>query len=152
MYIDIYVLAPNRSRETLDKFMREMLPDAEPNAEDYPIPQYSESPEFVLNTADELITHCCAHTEVSYYLNFRNVHSGDPHFVVIEFLKDGGLVLGVSVRTSSEAEWDRWLEKMKSATGAEHGYWTTEEPPEDTAELVILRSNQMDEVRRSRFA
>ena len=152
MYIDIYVLAPNRTRETIDKFMRKFSPNKEPNAEDYPVPQFSDGPQFVLKTAEEVIAHCCAHPEVSYDLTFRNVDAGDPHIVGVYFLSDGSLVLGVSVASDCQAEWDRWLEEMKAVTGAEHGYWITEEIPEDTAELVILRSNQMDELRRSRFA
>lgn len=137
MLIDIYALAPERSVAAVERFLDRFLPHREQTADDYTVPEYSESPVVVFDTPEELIAHCCTHPEADQRVYWLNRSAGDPHSAHVFFLTDGGLVFGLSIATSDEAAWDRWLHELQSFIGSAHGYWTGECPPEDTVAAFV---------------
>jgi hypothetical protein len=53
MLIDIYVLAPERTASTVDRFLAKYVPEREQTAIDYEMPEYSNAPVAVFGTPDQ---------------------------------------------------------------------------------------------------
>ena len=54
MLTDVYVLAPERSAALVARFLDRFVPNREPSAADYPVPQYGDNPSMVLASPDEV--------------------------------------------------------------------------------------------------
>jgi hypothetical protein len=140
MLADLYVLAPTRSEDLVKHFIAKFLPENQPAALEYEVPQYATRPEFVLNSQNELITLCVSHPHFQHaiYWNGRNP-GGDVRSAHVFFLPDGGMVLGVSLPVPEPVKLHRLLKEMQTFVGSEIGYATIEEPPPGTtAEVTRL--------------
>jgi hypothetical protein len=136
--IDIYALAPERSQALVHRLHR-FLPHRERAAADYWVKLGNIDPAAVFQTPEDMAQFCEAHPEAESRAYWNSCAAGDPRAAHVFFLDDGRLVLGLSVATEDESEWDRWLEQLMSFAGAEYGYWDGECPPKDTvAEFVAV--------------
>jgi hypothetical protein len=136
--IDIFALAPNRSRSTVTRFLDRFLPAGERRDADYTVYVDSAEPTAVFETPDMLFAFCEAELRARSRGYWINRTAGVPHSAHVYFLSDGGLVLGLSVSAPltgaarDQPNWDRWLAKLQEFAGSNYGYWTCECPPEDT--------------------
>lgn len=134
--IDIYALACDRSQAAVERFLNHFLPHRERADAECWVTLGDIHPAVVFDVPDEMAQYCeaCPEAEARAYWNSRA--AGDPHSAHVFFLA-GGMVLGLSVAAEDEATWDRWLERLMSFAGSEHGYWTGECPPEYTVREFI---------------
>jgi len=141
MLADVYVLTSRRSAEVVRRFVDHFLPQRESADADYPVPQYSDSPEFILKTADEVIDYCELHPDAAQSVYWRNPDScGELHSAHVFFLSDGGLVLGLSIH---EKLGDELLARLLTFSGSRIGYVTHEEPPPLTSsEFMQIASSR----------
>lgn len=137
--IDIYALAPERSAAAVERFLAKFLPHRERADAKYAVQLAGGSPVAALSTPEELAQFCETNPEAEARAYWNSRAGGDPRAVHVFFLPAGGLVLGLSVAADNQAAWDRWLMDLLSFSGAKHGYWTGECPPEDTiAEFIAV--------------
>jgi hypothetical protein len=137
MLIDIYVLAPERTKTAVQRFLAKFLPYRKQTATEFEVPEFSNSPAIVFMTTEEVIDYCCVHPNASQRIYWLNSGKLDPQSAHLYFLLDGGMVFGLSVAEGNEYVWNQWLIELRSFTGAAYGYWTGECPPEDTLDEFI---------------
>ena len=137
--IDVYALAPSRSAAAIERFLDRFMPSRERADAEYWVTLEGVHPAAVFGTPEELVHFCEGHPDSEARAYWTSRHDGDPHSAHVFFLPAGEMVFGLSVAAEDEAAWDRWLDELLSFTGAEHGYWTGECPPEDTiAEFLAM--------------
>jgi hypothetical protein len=124
----VYVLSPDRSTKSAERFLATFTPHREQSADDYVFPQYADQPQHVVKSAREAIEYCEAHPEETQSMYFRNLGTGPAHAMLF-FTSDGGLILGLSV---VEGE-DEWFARLKEHAGSTIGYMAIEEAPSATA-------------------
>ena len=136
---DIYALAPERTDPAIKQFLSHFVPSRERAADEYQVPEYSDSPTSVFDSPEKLILHCCQNPEAESRAYWRNLAANEPRHAHIFFLPDGGLVFGLSIATEDEIIANRWLSELLSFTGATYGYCTGECPPENSiSEFIAL--------------
>lgn len=141
MLADIYVLATERSAAKALAFLERFLPDRVAVADDYPVPEYADQPEHVLNVATDLFEWCEAHTNQPYAIYWRNARNNvEPHSAHVFFLADGGMVFGLSTRRDGEGDLDALLRQLQSFAGSDIGYWALEQPPALTTQEFQRRA------------
>ena len=65
-FYDVYVLAPERTSDTVEQFLARFVPVREPSASDYPVPYLADASMGVFGTASEIIAYCVAHPAEPY--------------------------------------------------------------------------------------
>jgi hypothetical protein len=131
---DIYALTRDRSSRTVQSFLDHFVPQREPGAEDYPIPQYADRQEFWMNNPQEVIDYCCEHSTEPYGLYWRNRSDSEPAHAMAFFTTDGHLILGVSAAPERAVEFRGRLSAFvnSDATRILH-----ESPPPDNAKEFL---------------
>jgi hypothetical protein len=119
------------------------LPNRQEGADEYPYPQYSDSPSVILKTADEVLSKLEQAPLVSYDLSWHNQeHEISPGFVSVGYLffgKDGSLVAGLTVYEENDYSdrFDGLLVKMAKCVNAKWGYIAGAGlPPESSEEFI----------------
>lgn len=131
-YADIYVLGRERSPEVIARFLDRFLPSRCEVADDYEVPQFSETPQKVFKTADELIHHCCRHSKEGHRIYWRsNVRD---EFAEVHFLEDGGLIFGVSTPAQSHSRVDAVSSELERFFETDEIFVTYEDLPPDNVE------------------
>jgi hypothetical protein len=130
MLADIYILANPRSAALVHRFLDRFLPDRVPAAAEYEVPRYADRPKMVLTNAADLIRLCEAWPELAHavYWNNRDL-VGEPRAAHVFFLRDGGLMLGLSTARRESAEQDRLLDETRGFVSGGPGYIAYEQPP-----------------------
>ena len=93
-YADIYALSERRTTQAITDFLDRFLPSRVQSADEYELPQYSDSPIAVFTNASDLIHHCCENPHEVHALYWRS--DATPEHAMVFFLADGGVVLGMS--------------------------------------------------------
>ena len=128
---DIYVLADDRSAYFINSFLNEFLPEREPACDDWFIPEYSDEPELIITSVDELLSYCETHSKVTQRSYWNNTQEkGEPRSAHVFYLSEGKIILGLS--TDDESLEQPLLESLKAFARTDLGYITYECPPEDT--------------------
>lgn len=127
-FYDVYVLAPARTTDAVERFLKRYVPHREPSANEYPVPQFADEPTTVFFEAMELVAYCVEHPDVAHGIYWRSLDDCDPFHAMAFFFPYGGMVLGLSVVANPV----RWLGDLFSMTGSEIGYWAFEEPPPES--------------------
>ena len=104
-YADIYVLGSERTEQAIGDFLDHFLPSRIESADEYEIPQYSESPDVVYTKASDLIRHCCKNRNEVHTIYWRS--DAQPEHVMIFFLRDGALIYGISTPADVHQQVDR---------------------------------------------
>lgn len=131
-YADIYVLGRERSPDLITRFLDRFLPSRSEAADEYEVPVYSEAPQIVFKTADELISHCCQHSMEAYSIYWRS-HAGDEHAEVY-FLEDGGVIFGVSTPAENHMRVDAVSSELGRFFETDEIFVTYEDLPPDSVE------------------
>ena len=140
-FADIYVLSKSRSSEAVLAFLETFAKSREETAEDYEIPQYSESPKQVFGNAESLIEHCCVNANEPHAIYWRISSSQAAHAMVF-FLSDGHVIFGLSVDSENEVGISKLQRKLIEHTQSSQSLITWERPPPDSAvEFMRLVAN-----------
>jgi hypothetical protein len=134
-FIDIYVLAPDRSAEVALMFVGAVIPDRDLTAEDYEFPGDAEAPAVTIRDVDEAVRHAAARPGADQQFTFRNAAAGEPTLAMVYFTGDCVMVLGITIPARQEdrpRETDEiagWLVRLQEVSGASVGYALYESPP-----------------------
>lgn len=131
-YADIYVLGRERSPDLITRFLDHFFPARSEAADEYEVPQFSEAPQMVFKTADELINHCCQHSKEAYSIYWRS-NAGDEHAEVY-FLEDGGLIFGVSTPAENHTRVDEVSSELGRFFETDEIFVTYEDLPPDSVD------------------
>jgi hypothetical protein len=139
-YADIYVLGGKRCTNAIIDFLDHFLPSRRESADEYEVPQYSKTPYIVFNTADELIAYCCQNPKEPHTIYWQN-DAEDEHAVIL-FLKDGGLVFGISTPADNHSKVDAVSNELGSFFGTDEVIVTYEDlPPESVDDFHSFFAN-----------
>ena len=143
-FADIYGLSVTRTSNEIYRFLEHFLPSAVESADEYEIPQYSDCPHTVLQTADELIAHCCENSNEVHALYWRS-DSIQRHAEVF-FLEDQNLIFGISTPSEDPSAVDAVARDLCSFLNSSDVFVTYEDvPPENTNEFRVVLENLNDE-------
>jgi hypothetical protein len=138
-YADIYVLAKSRTGVAVSEFLDYFAPTREETADEYRIPQYSDSPHTIFRSSSEIISYCCSHISEPYSVYWKNAGNSGPTFAMVFFTSDGFLILGLSVDEGMDK---RYFFELQKQTKSNIGYVTFECPPPGTAVEFCRLANQ----------
>lgn len=102
-------------------------------ADEYEIPQYSDSPFIVYKTANEIIEFMEKNIEYRYGLYWRSKKESEPKYAMVFYTTDGEMILGLSVYSFDDMA-EHFLKKLKEFSDSKFGYYIAESPPFETAE------------------
>jgi hypothetical protein len=129
-YSDIYVISEKRDSETVTKFLNHFLPEREESADEYEIPQYSDSPELILTKANELVEYCCNNKSTEHAIYWRGLNQRKPEHGMIFYLQDGNVIYGLSTDASDSKFANELLLNLKEHVGTNLGYIGHEASPD----------------------
>ena len=135
IYSDIYVLVDNRDIKFIQDFIEHFIPDNREMADEYEIPQYSDSPDFLFTKAIELMRYCEKHEEVSHAIYWFNNLDEDPKDAMVFYTDDGKMILGLSIEDESREQ--EWLVKLKSFSKSDQGCILYENPPPESSKEFL---------------
>ena len=135
-YSDVYVLAPERSASLVSRFLDKFAPKREFSAEEISV--YDAGRELSFTSSEAAVEFCSASSHTSTSLYWRSL-SPPPDHVMVFFLTDGYLVLGVSTSEQEAISAFAMLQRFCGPTSC--GYIAFEEPPPDNGSAFRNRCN-----------
>ncbi len=141
-YADIYGLSETKTPAEVQRFLDRFLPSRIESAEEYEVPQYSDSPHTVFQTADQLITHCCENSAEVHAIYWRS--ESVPRHAEVFFLSDGNLIFGISTPSEDHASVDATARDLCCFLSSRDVFVTYEAVPPGSALAFrsVLRSLQ----------
>lgn len=128
--LDVYVLAPARNRETLDKFLEKYVRGFKAAADEYEFPQYAKEPSFVTKDLDTLFDALFKGPEQPHAVYWTPEESEDMVAAMVFFTKDGEMIFGLTVL---EERAEHYLAQLNADFGTDESLVLYEQPPPDTA-------------------
>jgi hypothetical protein len=125
---DIYVLSPKRSTVEIARFLDRFLPDREETADEYVIPQFSDTPEIEFRDAETLLTYLCENPNEPHAVYWLSKAACDPRCAMVFPMTGGQIVYGLSVEENEQ----EYLETLKTFMDSPIGYIDFENPPPDS--------------------
>ncbi|MDB5348119.1 MAG: hypothetical protein JWP89_6496 [Schlesneria sp.] len=136
-YADVYAIGGERAERAITGFLDCFLPSRAESADEYEIPQYSNSPTIVYRKASDLIRHCCTNQEEVHAIYWRS--NEQPEHAMVFFLADGGVILGISTPAGNSERVDEIASDLERYIGSDNIFITYEDtPPESTQEFYAL--------------
>ena len=129
-YSDIYVISERRDQKTVEEFLNEFLPNRDETADEYELPQYSESIDVIFSTAEEALYKCINERNIDYRIYWRALNEAKPEHAMVFFLADGNVIYGVSTDDAYPEYASGLLLKLKSFLGSGLGYIGHEASPD----------------------
>ena len=130
-YADIYGLSTTRTPGEIRRFLDHFLPSRIESADEYEVPQYSDSPRIVFQTADELIAHCCENSSEIHAVYWRS--DSVPRYAEVFFLSDRNLIFGISTPSEDHSAVDAAARDLCSFLSSADVFVTYEDVPPDSA-------------------
>lgn len=136
---ELYALGRDRSIEAVRAFLDHFLPEREPYADDYPVPEGSDSPKLVFKTETEILRYLADHPGEPYALYWNDGRASSTQAMLF-YTADGNIIFGLAVETASPSE---SLGHLAAFLGAEFSMLGSEaRPPSATAEFIALCQQQ----------
>jgi hypothetical protein len=140
-FADIYVLSKSRSTGAVLAFLETFATSRVEAAEEYEIPQYSDSPTHVFGNADSLIEHCCVNTNEPHAI-YWHVSSSQAAHAMVFFLSDGHVIFGLSVDSENEAAISQLQhELIEHARTSDSLIAWEQRPPDSAIEFMRAAAN-----------
>jgi len=134
--VEIYVLCKDRSKALVLAFLEHFLPNREEVAEDYPYPEYADSPKHVYDDCEEILGVLEQDKNESYSLYWDDTSNGEVRSAMVFYTEDASMIAGVTVASGKE---EAWLRKLSDCLGGGYGYVGFDAPPPETkAEFIDL--------------
>ena len=131
-FADIYVLSKSRNTGAVLAFLEEFAASRQEAADEYEIPQYSDTPKHVFGSADNLIEHCCAHANEAHAI-YWHVSSAPAAHAMVFFLSDGHVIFGLSVDSERKAEIGCLQQQLTEHAQSSASFVAWEQPPPESA-------------------
>ena len=141
-YADIYAIGGDRSERAITQFLDTFLPTRVESADEYEIPQYSDSPTIVYTKASDLILHCCTNRNEVHAIYWRS--DEPPEHAMVFFLVDGGVILGVSTPAENSERVDQIASKLERHVGSDKAFITYEDTPPESIQEFCALLNSLD--------
>jgi len=132
MSIDLYVLAPERSEKVAQRFLETWLTGSVESASDYEFPQYSNEPSARYRSAAALIAKLIEQPHEPHAIYWQNPTDERVANGMLFFTSDGGMIVGLTIRTDDQAEAADFLLRLAATVNGQFGYMAFEQPPPDT--------------------
>ena len=137
-YADCYVLANDRTKEFVDRFLNTFVPNRKEQADIYEVPQFGDETDKEFDSADDLIQHLELNVNIPYSIYWENVQDTEPRFANCFFTDDNNLIVGLGYNADDMTENDL-LGKLMKFCGTELGYITYEQPaPKNSSEFIAI--------------
>ena len=130
-YADIYGLSETRTQGEIQRFLDRFLPSRIESADEYEVPQYSNSPHTVFQSADQLITYCCENPTQVHAIYWRS--DSVPRHGEVFFLSDGNLIFGISTPSEDHVSVDTTARDLCSFLSSCDVFVTYEDVPPQSA-------------------
>jgi hypothetical protein len=141
-YADVYAIGEDRTERVITQFLDCFLPSRVESADEYEIPQYSESPTIVYTKASDLIRHCCTNRNEVHAIYWRC--DEPPEHAMVFFLADGGMILGVSIPAENSKRVDQIASKLERFIGRDNVLITYEDTPPESIQEFYALLNSLD--------
>lgn len=128
-YLDIYVISDIRDENKVEAFLDFFFPEREESADEYEVPQFSESPDVVYSKAEDLVKYCSANENTEHAIYWRALNQRKPEHGMVFYLKDGHVIYGLSTDASDSFFAKELLVKLKANLGSNLGYIGHEASP-----------------------
>lgn len=141
-HADCYVLVNNRTKKYIHSFLDRFIPNREESANEYEVPQYSDNPLIIFQTADELITHLAENLHLNHTIYWRNKSDSELQGAMCFFTNDGNVIVGLYChsRTGDPRIENEYFRQLKEFCHSEIGYIAYEEPADHSTAEFIERS------------
>lgn len=126
---EVYAACKVRSLAEATNFLDAFLPMRREVAEEYPLPEMSDTPRHVFGDATSLIRRLEEERTEEYAIYWDKEGSGGPSQAMLFFTRDGGMIAGLA---SSDPNSAGLLSELASAAGATYGLVMLEERPPGT--------------------
>lgn len=94
-FADCYVLTDKRTKDFISSFLDKYIPNRQEYTDTYEVPQFSQQPTVVLNTADELIQYLEHHKNEVHAIYWYNKVEEILRGTMCLFTSDGQVILGI---------------------------------------------------------
>jgi hypothetical protein len=136
---EFYALREDRSSRFALDFLNRYLPNREPCADEYPIPECAVEPSVVCKTEDEILIFLEHHKEEPYGLYWNDSDPSSYAQAMIFYTRDGCAIFGLATDANSPSE---QLRELSGFVGTQHAMLGSEQrPPETSKEFVALCSS-----------
>ena len=133
-YADIYVLSEARNRAAIDAFLDAFVVEREEAADEYEVPQYSDSPKCVFQRAGDLVDYCCSNPREVHAIYWRSVGGAKPEYAMVFFLSDEHIVFGISTDGTEERSVRILFERLKQHFDSDEALLCYETGPPESAD------------------
>lgn len=120
----IYIIKNTRSKNEIISFNKKFLVNYKELASEYEIPQYSETPNKVLKTAEELLSYCEENISEHHAIYWKS--TVNSLMSEIFYTIDGYTIFGLS--TDEETKCNFLFNEMSEFLDSDFGYVTVENP------------------------
>ena len=140
-FADCYVLVPHRTREFIDSFLNNFIPNRIESAEEYEIPQYANNPIAIFKSASELIDYLVEKTNEIHTIYWHNMDKSEIRGAMCFFTNDGYVIAGLYSETTfpDTTIEDNLLYDLKNFCKSNNGFITYEEPAPHNATDFLKR-------------
>jgi len=137
-YSDIYVISSLRDPQTVNKFLNHFLPKRRESADEYEVPQYSETPSIIYKKANDLIEYCACNKSEEHSIYWMAMGGGKPEHGMVFYLQDSNVIYGLSTDASDQDYAKQLLNEMKVFFDSDFGYIGHEAAP-DASSLMEFK-------------
>ena len=131
-YIDSYYLVNSRESKVVYNFFAKYSFVKKKLADDYPIPQYSDSPERIFYSDADLLLYLENNFDCEYLIYWENIEeNSEIRFFILQYTNDGKMILGVSIvgkKLDSKESVQLFID-IKNYLNSQKACITIEEPP-----------------------
>lgn len=138
-FADCYVLTNKRTASFILSFLERFLPDRQVYGDAYEIPQFSDEPAIIFNTAEELIEYLEQNKNEVQALYWHNKEESKLRGAMCLFTSDGQVILGLFCETlyPDTTNESNFLKDLMNFCNSTKGLIEYEKPAaRDTAEFL----------------
>lgn len=140
--LEYYVLCNERSLPAAEKFLDYFLPDRKTISDEFPFPEFVDSPTIVFKNVRDLIRRLVKEPDESYSIYWEPYDQSNNRQAMLFFTTDGQLIAGVADANKNPG---KFLKEIADQVGGRFGYFTLDSnPPESAAEFKQLCRNSTE--------
>ena len=122
-------------------FLDTFLAKRKPVADEFPFPEYAESPVEIYRRPDDVIQRLEAEPNESYSIYWNSTDENLDRMAMLFFTRDGAMIAGLARDNDPRT----MLSKIAGVVGGRFGFVTAESPPPDSVRefLVVCRESAL---------
>src|SRR5437868_195761 len=138
-FADCYVLTDKRTKQFISSFLERFIPNREEYTNTYEVPELSDNPAIIFNTADQLIDYLAKNKNEVHGIYWANKEVSSLRGAMCLFTNDEQIIIGVFCETLSPdiSIESNYLNDLKEFSDSTYGIIQYEVPaPRDTKEFM----------------